>query len=126
MVRMSSRISSRRLASRLASGSSSRRTPRLHHEGPRQCHALLLAAGQFLGSPLAQAGQPHQLQHLAYPPVDLVPGYSLHAEAEADVIGHVQVGEQEVLLEDHDGAAPLCGYAADGLAVEEDVAGRGG
>ena len=71
-------------------------------------HPLLLAAGQLGGPPPLKAPQVDHLQHFRHPPVDLLLG-QLHlaplgvrlgdAQAEGDVLIHVQVREQGVFLE---------------------------
>ena len=44
---------------------------RLHHDGARDRHALLLAAGQLAGQLVALVAEPHQRQRLLDPPRDL-------------------------------------------------------
>jgi hypothetical protein len=49
-------------------------------------------------------------------------GHMLHAQAEADVFAHREMGEQGVALEDLVHAAPVGRQAADVHAVQEDAA----
>jgi hypothetical protein len=65
-----------------------------------QGHPLALAAAQLVGVPGLHARQPHQLQHAADPPGDLLARDPAHAEAERDVVEDGLVGKQGVVLED--------------------------
>ena len=88
----------------------------------RERDALLLAAGHLPDPAHAVAAEAHQLERLADAPrllglVDLA-----LAEPVADVLGHVHVGEQRVVLEDRVDVAPEGRHTGDRLAGEEDLA----
>ena len=70
------------------------------HQGPGDGDALLLAAGEAVHLPLLEAAHAHHLQHFAHPPGDLVLSQLGDAQAEGDVVVHIQVGEEGVALED--------------------------
>ena len=81
---------------------------RLVHQRAGDGDALLLAAGQLIDGALLIALHLHQLEHAVHAPGDLLLflAAGLHAqrlgllqvEAEGDVVEHVQMGEQRVLL----------------------------
>ena len=79
----------------------------LRHQRAAQRHALLLAAGQLRGLALQQRRQAQQLGHLRQPRLVFRRRQLAHRQAEADVLRHVQVREQRVVLEHH-GNAALC------------------
>ena len=82
------------------SGSSSSSTCGLQHERAGQRDALLLAARELAGAGLLAAGQPDQLEHLGRPGVRISASATLPlAQPEGDVLEHVQVREQRVVLE---------------------------
>lgn len=91
----------------------------------RQRHALLLAAGQLVGKQVAATAQPDDLQHLGDAPLFL--GRAEALQAEADVGGHVEVGEERVLLEHHAETALFRRHrearTAEHLAVDQDASG---
>ena len=74
---------------------------RLRRQCAGQGHALLLAAGQFMGVALAQGAEIDQFEHLGGDALAL----RVLADAEGDVLGHRQVREQRVVLEHHADAA---------------------
>ena len=87
--------------------------PRLAGEGPRQGHALLLAAGQFVGAAGGEVGpQRHHLEQLAHGTGALLAGAAAErrAEAERDVLPHGEVREQGAVLRDEADPAPMRGH----------------
>ena len=97
--------------------------PRRH--GPGQGHPLLLAAGKLVGEGgrrVLEADQGEQFPHPQAPPAAVVA-----AQAEGDVVGHVQVREEGQVLEDHPHPAPLRGKrearAAHRPPAQENLAG---
>ena len=94
----------------------------LVHQGARDGHPLLLAAGQGVHVAVFVVRHSHHLEHLAHAAVDLVGGNLLQLEAEGDVVVHVQMGEEGVALE-HGVQRPLVGgHARYVLAVQQDLA----
>jgi hypothetical protein len=95
---------------------------RLGRERARQGDALLLAARELVRIALAQSAQPDEAERLgdAFAPAPAV-------DAEADVLGHGQVREERIVLEDHADAATLGRHpgavAGDGRVLEPDLAG---
>ncbi|MNZ92751.1 hypothetical protein D3C78_1117860 [compost metagenome] len=83
---------------------------RLRRQRAGQGHALLLAAGQFMGIALAQGAEIDQLEHLGGDALAL----GVLADAEGDVLGHRQVREQRVVLEHHADAALFRGEGVAG------------
>ena len=109
MARISWASRSRRSTSRLEKGSSSSSSCGLRRQRAGQRDALLLAAGQLVREAALDAGQADQL------PAPRRRGRSRSAlgqamDAEADVVAHVEVREQGVVLEHH-ADAPLLGAA---------------
>jgi hypothetical protein len=111
-ARNSTRVSRRSLASRLDSGSSSRKSRGWRTMARRQRHALLLAAGQaaragaagrWPTAPRCASASCHARAHLG----------ARHAGAccspKADVLGHAQVREERVALEHHRRCRARCG-----------------
>ena len=93
---------------------------RLDGQGAGQGHPLLLAAGQLMGIPAAQAAEADHLQELLE-----VPGPALLAGyAEGHVAQHVQVREERTLLGDVADASPLGGHepatVVDHVLAEDD------
>ena len=107
----------------------------LVHQGPGDGDALLLAAGQGVDGALLVAFHLHQLQHPVDPAADLSLHFLLRGhpqllrrlqiQAEGDVVVHVQVVEQGVLLEHRVDAALVGGDARHVLALEQHLAGGG-
>jgi len=88
---------------------------------PGQRDPLLLAAGQLGRAAPLQPLELDQGQRLGDPAAGLGPGQVLEAEAEGDVVGHVQEREQGVALEDGVDLAPV-GRGADHVdPVEQDA-----
>ena len=118
----SSCISLRSFRSSAPSGSSRSSTVGSVDQGPGQRDALLLAARHLPGPPLLVAGQADERERLADPPALLVAARLALAQAVADVLGHVHVREQGVVLEDRVDVAPVRRHAGDRLAGEQDLA----
>jgi hypothetical protein len=66
------------------------------------------------------AGKSHHRKRVADPPVVLGAVQAEPAQAVADVLGHAQVREDGVALEDHVGRAAVRGHARDRLAGDGD------
>jgi hypothetical protein len=98
---------------------------RLGRQRSGQRHALLLATGEFMRIAPLGAGEPHQIQHFGHARGALRAGQAV--DAEADVLPHIQVRKQRVVLEHHADAPQLgcerAARAADHLATEADLAG---
>ncbi len=69
-------------------------------QGPGQGHPLLLPAGELVGVAAPEAFQVQHVQRVLHPPAGLLGREAAGPQAEGDVLGHVQVGEQGVVLED--------------------------
>src|SRR5512145_23369 len=72
-------------------------------ERARKRHTLLLPAGQLPGPSTAEPGQAHQIEGLLDPTGDLRPGGARRAlaQAVADILRHIEMGEERVVLEYH-------------------------
>ncbi len=101
----------------------------LHGQGPRQSHALALAARQLRRVAAAQAFQLDQAQQLIDPPGDLglrrLVIALAHVQAERDVSGYGHVLEQRILLEHEAHAARGRRGKGDVLVVEQHLTGVG-
>ena len=97
---------------------------RFQHQRPGQRNPLLLAARQFRGLPLVEADQPDAAQRLLRALPRDAPGHPRHLEAVADVVEHVQVGEQRVALEHHADVAVRGAQRRHVLAPDQDLARR--
>ena len=99
--RISNRISSRRLASRFDSGSSSSSTrgsiTMARASATRCCCPPDNSAGVALG----QAAEPHRRQHLRHPRLHRLPPDAPQLQAKGDVFGNRHVRPDGVALEDH-------------------------
>ena len=95
----------------------------LRRERAGQRDPLGLAARQRGDLALLEAGQPNQSQHLPdpLPPADGV--RLLHPQPEGNVLGHVAVREQRVLLEHQPEVAAVHRQAHQVLAIPADLAG---
>ena len=91
-------------------------------EGPRERHALLLAARELPGPAGAVARQPHELQRLADAVALVVLADALLAQPVAHVLGDGHVREQGVVLEHGVDVAAVGRDARDRLAGEVDLA----
>src|SRR5439155_15623363 len=95
---------------------------RLDHDGARDRHALLLAAGELAGQLLLMTAELHQVERPRYTLVSLRAGHAAHAQTETDVLPYAHVREERVVLEHHAEAALLRRQAVDALVVEPDAA----
>ena len=89
-------------------------------QGPRQRHALLLAAGEVGGQALEQVLDLEHGRDFAHPPANSRTRLPLDLEREGDVVEHVHVRIEGVGLEHHADVAPLRGPTGDVLVAEED------
>ena len=124
MRRISTRICSRRRASRLDRGSSSSRTCGRDDEASRQGDALLLPAGEAGGGAARQLGEPDEAEGLHHAPVQLRGADLADAEAVGDVLVDVQVGKEAVGLEDRGRLALVGRQKGHVVAADEDAAAR--
>ncbi len=92
---------------------------RRQHAG--QGHALLLAAGELGRVALSEAAQPEALQLLGHQSLPLGPRH-LAPDARGNVVGHGEVREQHVVLEQERRLALLRRQVHPGLRVEEHLA----
>ncbi len=81
--------------------------PRLDRQGPRQGHALLLAAGHLVGVLGRFGSEPDQLQLFHGPGPTGLARHLAHAQPEGHVLPSRHVGEEAVALEHHAHVAPL-------------------
>ena len=81
------------------------------HEGAGQSHALLLASAKARGTRASEFRHFHHVQGFVDAPGNFVLWRTLHAQAVRDVVSHVQVREQRVVLKNGVYAA-LVGRAA--------------
>ena len=94
---------------------------RLVDQCPGDGDALALAAGELAGLAVADAGQAHQLQHLVHLVVTLALGDALEHQAVADVVAHIHVGKQGVILKHGIEVAIVGGHGGAGLAEQPDL-----
>ncbi|MNB95412.1 hypothetical protein D3C75_425850 [compost metagenome] len=94
---------------------------RLVDEGPGDGDALALAAGELARFAAADAGQAHQLQHLLHLAVALRLGHTPDHQAVADVVPHIHVGEEGVVLEHGVEVAIIGWHPGAGLAKQPDL-----
>ena len=91
----------------------------------RQRHALLLPAGELVGSSPLVARQLHQLEHGAYLPRDFRRIHLAPSQPESHVLEDAEVGEERVVLEDGVYVTPERGEVGDvAVAKTDDPAGR--
>src|SRR6478609_7296492 len=95
---------------------------RVVHERARQRDALLLAAGQLLRAPAAEAGELDEVEDLADPLADLLLADLLALEAERHVLLDGQVREERVALEHRVDVAPERRVVGDVDTAQEDLA----
>ena len=95
----------------------------LVHQRPGDGDTLLLAAGEGVHPALAVALQVHQVQHIIHLAVDFILGHLFQLQAEGDVVPHVQVRKQRVLLKHGIHPALVGRDAGNILAVENHAAG---
>ena len=94
------------------------------HERAGDGDALLLAAGELVRLALFKALERHYLQHLRDALLDLLLRHLGDAQAEGDVLEHVQVREQRVLLEHRVDAALVGRDIINPHTVKQHVAAR--
>ncbi len=94
--------------------------PRLHYERAGDANALAHAAREVRRMTGGEIRKANELQGLAYPVVDFGSTYARAAQAERDVLRHVEPGERGVLLE-HDADA-IGRLTRDSAAFELDLA----
>src|SRR4029079_16621569 len=87
---------------------------------PRECDALLLAAGELARLATLAPGEIDELEDLGDARLDLPLRHALPLEPERDVVGNRHVGEERVALEDRVDV-PLVRRQAHGVAVAEEV-----
>ena len=97
----------------------------LQHQRPGELHALLLAAGQLVGHPRAQAGETDQIEHPVHPVADHVLRQFLQFEPVGDVALDSHVGKQGVALEHHGGGTRVGWKITDVAAMQQHPARRG-
>src|SRR5690606_33679249 len=97
---------------------------RVVDERASQRDALLLPAGELVGLPLLVAGQVDQVEHRRHLVADLVRRGPAATQPEGDVLEHVEVGEQRVVLEDR--VHPTLEWREVGDLGLADVDGAGG
>ena len=100
------------------------------HESPGDGHALLLAARQLIGQPVALLAEADQFEHLRHLRRDHVAGPPDDLEGEGDVLEHGLVRQQAEVLEDATEIAPQIRHSpvrelADLLACHPDLAAVG-
>src|SRR5262249_37711234 len=100
---------------------------RFDGKGPRQRHALALAARELGRIALDQALDLHELEQLMNALGDIGLGRALaplaHGEAESDIVEHRHVAEERIVLEDKADTALARIYPEHALAFDPDVAG---
>ena len=69
------------------------------HQRPGDGHPLLLAAGQLGDFPVLKALQTHHAQHFRHALLDFLGRHLGDPQAKGDVLKHVQMREQRILLE---------------------------
>ena len=74
---------------------------RLHHDGARKRHPLLLPSGELAWLAFLQPLQPDEFHDAFGPLADLLLAQIFQLQAEGDVVAHVEVREDGVRLEDH-------------------------
>src|SRR6266849_5654469 len=98
---------------------------RLHHEGTRESHALLLTARELGGLPLRDSrgvADLHEIEGGHGLAQDIGPREALAPETVRDVVEDAHVGPQGVVLEHHGRPARLGRQRGDVVAAKEDAA----
>jgi hypothetical protein len=98
---------------------------RARGEGAGQRNPLGLAARDLRNAARGEAVELHQGEELVDPVGDLGAGAVADAERERDVLKHIQVLKERVLLEDDAKAALACGEVGDVVGAQVDAAGIG-
>ena len=85
-------------------------------------NTLLLTAGQLMDAAALKPFQADDLEHFQHLGADFLLGHLFQAQAESDILKHIQVREERVLLE-HRVHRPLVGrHVGDVLAIKKDIA----
>ena len=113
------RSSTRILASRAPSGSSSSSTSGWYARARARATRCCCPPESWRGMRDAQACQPDQVQQLIPPPAALGCRHLADAQAELDIFGHAHVLEQGVVLEDEAHPALLGGQVGDIAPVQQ-------
>ena len=98
---------------------------RLEDQGAGDGDALLLASGKLAGPPVPEAFHAHQRQCPLHPLLALRRGHAPHLQGKGQIAAHRHVREQGVVLEHDADAALVRRQAADGRAVDANLAGAG-
>ena len=98
----------------------------LVHQRPGDSHPLLLSAGKAVDLPSFIALQTDDLQHIPYPPVDLVLRQLGHPQAEGYVVVDIQMREQGIALKHGVDLAFVGRYVIEYRSVKGHRAGGGG
>src|SRR5262249_27340248 len=109
-----------------AEGFIEQKDTRLGRQGPRQGHALPLAAGQLRRPAVLETLQAHQGQQFLDPPPHPVPRPAADAQGEGHVFKDAHVPEQRVVLEDEADVAVARRPARHLFLFVEDLSGVGG
>ncbi len=88
----------------------------------RQRHALLLPAGKLVDGAIRQRAEIHQRQHFFDARFTFAARHALHLQAILDVLRHVHIGKQRVVLEHHADVALLDRQCGDVAIVKPDLA----
>ena len=97
----------------------------LCRQRPRQCCALLLAAGKGYGSTCLIAGKMDFFEQGAGGLLSLGTGNALHFKGIGDILQHRHVREQADILKENDGAAPMGRQGSDLPVTQQNVTGGG-
>ena len=95
----------------------------LAHDGPAHGDALALTAGKLAGHAFEQAVQSEQFGRFLRTPLPLVGGNAAYLQAVGDVVKHVHVRIERVVLEHHGDVAVLRLFPGDVFVADVDVAG---
>ena len=95
--------------------------PGLGGERPGQRHPLLLPSGERAHRPPLEPGELHQLERRPHPPLPVGRRHAEALEPEGDVLPHVEVGEERIVLEHHPEPPARRRRAGDVLAVHHDT-----
>ena len=110
------RSSCRTLASSAPNGSSSSSTLGSIGQGPRQGHALALAAGKLRGIAIFERVEPDERATARGRDSRLLLGPAAHLQAEGHVVEDRHVAKQRVMLK-HEADVPLAGRLAGDIFV---------
>ena len=111
----------RSFASRAPNGSSSRSTFGLNDQRARERNTSLLTAGQLPGTTVGERAHLDELERGTDPFASLLLRRLLVLQTERDVVGHGEVREQRVVLEDRVHVALVRRDLRDVVAVQGDL-----